>query len=60
MTLYSIRTMPCPNDCHEGKITVYNVYATDENGLPLGDAEVCDVCKGKGYVVCSSKVPEVN
>lgn len=60
MTLYSIRSMPCPNECYEGKIIVYNVYDTDENGLPLGEAEVCDVCNGKSYVVSSSKVPEVN
>ena len=60
MTLYSIKSMPCPNDCREGKITVYNVYITDEKGLPVGEDEICDVCKGRGYEVRSSKVPETN
>lgn len=60
MTLYSIRTMPCPNECEDGKIVEYNVYFTDEAGLPLGDEIPCDVCEGKGYVVCSSEVPEAN
>ncbi len=60
MTLLSIRSMPCPNDCEEGRITVYNVYETDENDLPRGNKEICDVCEGKGYVVSSSEMPEVN
>ncbi|KKK93317.1 hypothetical protein LCGC14_2694100 [marine sediment metagenome] len=60
MTLFSIKSMPCPNECEEGRITVYNVYDTDENGLPVGNKEICDVCEGKGYVVCSSEVPQVN
>ncbi|KKM20662.1 hypothetical protein LCGC14_1643200 [marine sediment metagenome] len=60
MTLYSIKSMPCSNGCEEGRITVYNVYDTDEKGLPVGNKEVCDVCEGKGYVVSSSEVPEVN
>ncbi len=60
MVLYSIKSMPCPNDCHEGKITVYNVYVTDEKGLPVGNEEICDVCDGKGYRVSSSEVPEAN
>jgi hypothetical protein len=58
MVLYSIRTTPC--ECLEGKIVVYNVYDTDEEGLPVGHEEVCGVCKGKGYVVRSSEVPEAN
>lgn len=58
MTLYSIRSVPC--ECLEGKIMVYNVYDADEEGLPVGHEEVCDVCGGKGYKVCSSEVPEAN
>ena len=60
MTLYSIRSVPCPNECVEGRITEYNVYELDENGLPLGRDIPCDVCEGKGYVVSSFEVPEVN
>jgi hypothetical protein len=52
--------IPCPNDCHEGMISVYNVYETDADGLPVGHGEVCDACEGKGYVMSSSKVPEAN
>ena len=60
MTLYSISSMPCPNECEEGRITVYDAYVTDENGLPMGHKEICDRCNGKGYVVSSSEVPEAN
>jgi len=60
MTLYSIKTMPCPNDCHGGKIIVYNVYEVDDKGLPVGEEEVCDVCNGKEYVACSSQLPETH
>ena len=60
MTLYSIQTVPCPNDCQDGKIIVYNVYVTDDKGLPVGVAETCDVCKGKGYKAHSSQLPETH
>ncbi len=60
MTLYSIKSMPCPNECEEGKIVIYNVYVTDAAGLPMGDTEICDVCDGKGYVVSSSDLSKVN
>lgn len=60
MTLYSIKSMPCPNECVEGRIIEYNVYELNANGLPSGRNILCDVCDGKGYVVCSSELPEAN
>ncbi len=60
MTLHSIEAMPCPNECEDGWITVYDAYTTDENGLPVGHKEPCDLCECKGYVVSSSEISEAN
>lgn len=52
------KRIPCPNpECDEGTVYIYNAYAED----PLKpEAEICEICLGRGYVISAVEIAMAN